>query len=84
MNYPIFPKDFQDCDRSRRFTEEELISKINQEIKRMLDFMIERNIDNQSVSFQDILIIIDRVYEDDEVYFEVSVSEKHTRTRVKL
>ena len=83
MNIPRFPEDFNDSIRSKKTTEEELNLKINHEIKSMIEFMKENNTNNHSVAFEDVLIIIDRIYEDDDSYFEVSVAKQHSRTIVR-
>ena len=82
MNIPRFPEDFNDSIRIKT-TEEELNLKINHEIKSMIEFMKENNTNNHSVAFEDVLIIIDRIYEDDDSYFEVSVAKQHSRTIVR-
>ncbi|WP_088105307.1 hypothetical protein [Halalkalibacter urbisdiaboli] len=83
MSLPNYPIDFHDCHRSKRMTEEMLHTKINQEIEKMIFFMNENKTNNHSVSFEDVLIIIDRIYEDDDCFFEISVAKEHSKLRVK-
>lgn len=83
MNIPTYPTDFNECFRNKRLTEEELNEKINEEINKMISFMKENNSYNHSISFEDVLIIIDRIEEDGDVYFEISVTKQHHRARVK-
>jgi hypothetical protein len=49
----------------------------------MVAFMKQNNTNNHSVSFEDVLIIIDRIYEDDDSYFEISVAKQHSRGIVR-
>lgn len=80
MNIPTYPDDFYKLDRIEGFDAEK---QINKEIKNMIKYMEENKLDNYSVSFQDILIIVDRVNEDGDLY-EISVSQKHTRGFVRV
>ncbi|MFC0471806.1 hypothetical protein ACFFHM_15205 [Halalkalibacter kiskunsagensis] len=83
MHIPKYPMDFNDSIRSKKTTEDVLNSKVNQEIESMIAFMKENNTNNHSVSFEDVLIIIDRIYEDDDSYFEISVAKQHSRGIVR-
>ncbi len=83
MKIPSYPHDFYECLRDKRKTEEERNERINEEIKKMITFMKENNSYNHSIAFEDILIIIDRIEEDGDVYFEISVTKEHHRARVK-
>ena len=46
--------------------------------------MVNNQTANHSVSFEDVLIIIDRVDEEEEYYYEVSVAKEHSRVRVNV
>ncbi len=83
MNIPSYPTDFNECLRDKRKSEEVRNEKINDEIKKMISFMNEHKSKNHSISFEDVLIIIDRIEEDGDVYFEISVTKEHHRARVK-
>lgn len=83
MNIPKYPEAFDEFDRSKRITEEELNEKINKEIETMLAYMNNNNTANYSKTFEDVLIIIDRIYEDDQFYFEISVAKQHSRGIVR-
>ncbi|GAE36511.1 hypothetical protein [Halalkalibacter akibai] len=83
MNIPRYPVDFNDSIRNKKTTEEGLNGKINSEIESMIEFMNRNNTNNHSVAFEDILIIIDRIYEDDDSYFEISVAKQHSRGIVR-
>ncbi|UOE92242.1 hypothetical protein [Alkalihalobacillus sp. LMS39] len=79
MNIPHYPEDFHECERGKRVTDEELKDKINEEISKMIEHMKKFDTTNHSVSFEDVLIIIDKIVEDDHSYFEISVSMQHSR-----
>ncbi|MDT8860614.1 hypothetical protein N0O92_10245 [Alkalihalobacillus sp. MEB130] len=83
MNIPKYPMDFNDSIRSKKTSEEDLNHKINVEVENMIRFMSENNTNNHSVAFEDVLIIIDRIYEDDDSYFEISVAKQHSRGLVR-
>ncbi|WP_078553363.1 hypothetical protein [Bacillus alkalicellulosilyticus] len=83
MQIPKYPEGFHECDRGKRITEEQLNGKINKEIEKMIDNMIKNGTTNHSVAFEDVLIIVDRIYEDDQSYFEISVAMQHSRGHVK-
>ncbi|WP_100408139.1 hypothetical protein [Bacillus solitudinis] len=83
MAIPSYPIDFHDCQRSKRMTEDLLHTKINTEIEKMIQFMNKNKTNNHSVSFEDVLIIVDRIFEDDDYYFEISVAKEHSKLRVK-
>lgn len=83
MRIPSYPADFNECLRNKRTTETERNEKINEEIKKMIAFMNANNSYNHSISFEDVLIIIDRIEEDGDVYFEISVAKEHHRARVR-
>lgn len=83
MNIPIYPEDFDEFTRNKRMTDEEMHKKINQEIKSMLQFMRENDATNYSKAFEDVLIIIDHIQEDDQDYYEISVAKQHSRAIVK-
>ncbi|WP_062047106.1 hypothetical protein [Bacillus sp. JCM 19034] len=78
MSIPQYPEDFTDRVRNKRTTDEKLHNRINEEIHQIIQFMKENNTNNHSVSFEDVLIIIDRIYEDDDDYFEISVAKQHS------
>ncbi|RBW67476.1 hypothetical protein [Bacillus taeanensis] len=79
MEIPKYPIGFEECNRSKRVSEEELDQRINVEIQNMIEFMVKNNTVNHSKAFEDVLIIIDRIYEDEQYYFEVSVAKQHSR-----
>ncbi|MFD2511347.1 hypothetical protein [Halalkalibacter alkalisediminis] len=83
MNIPKYPVDFNDSVRNKKTTEEDLNHKINLEVESMIEFMNTNNTNNHSVAFEDVLIIIDRIYEDDDSYFEISVAKQHSRGIVR-
>lgn len=83
MTIPKYPADFHDCTRDKKVTEEELNSKINAEIQTMIEFMKKNDTVNHSKSFDDVLIIIDRIYEYEEYYYEISVAKQHARAIVR-
>ncbi|WP_332694682.1 hypothetical protein [Halalkalibacter lacteus] len=83
MHIPKYPMDFNDSIRSKKTSEDDLHHKVNQEIESMIAFMEQNNTNNHSVSFEDVLIIIDRIYEDDDSYFEISVAKQHSRGIVR-
>lgn len=84
MKLPNYPIEFHECSRNKRITEEELNTKINNEIERIIKFMVDNQTANHSVSFEDVLIIVDRVDEEEEYYYEVSVAKEHSRVRVNV
>ncbi|TWI59227.1 hypothetical protein [Halalkalibacter nanhaiisediminis] len=84
MKLPNYPIEFHECSRNKRITEEELNTKINNEIERIIKFMVDNQTENHSVSFEDVLIIVDRVDEEEEYYYEVSVAKEHSRVRVNV
>ncbi|WP_209124920.1 hypothetical protein [Alkalihalobacillus sp. BA299] len=83
MNIPKYPDGFDECDRSKRLSEEELDKKINIEIKNMINYMSKNGTENYSKAFEDVLIMIDRIYEDDQTYYEISVAKQHSRAIVR-
>ncbi|WP_096199776.1 hypothetical protein [Bacillus sp. FJAT-45350] len=83
MDIPKYPEGYHEFDRGKRVTEEEITEKINHEVESMIQFMVRNNSDNYSKTFEDVLIIIDRIQEDDEHYFEVSVAKQHSRAIVR-
>ena len=83
MTIPAYPLEFHECDRSKRLTEEEINKKINEEIHDMILYMKANDTVNHSKAFEDVLIIIDRIYEDDQFYYEVSVAKQHSRAIIK-
>ncbi len=78
MGLPQYPEDFTDRIRHKRTTDENLEKRINEEIKAMIQFMKDNQTNNHSVSFEDVLIIIDRIYEDGDDFFEISVAKQHS------
>ncbi len=84
MKVPSYPLEFHERTRNKRLSEDELNTKINNEIERMITFMIDNQTANHSVSFEDVLIIVDRVDEEEEYYYEVSVAKEHSRVRVNI
>ncbi|MBP3952956.1 hypothetical protein [Bacillus suaedae] len=83
MYIPKYPEDFNDSLRNKKTSEGDLNNKINNEISNMIEFMEENQTNNHSVAFEDVLIIIDRIYEDDDNYFEISVAKHHSRGIVR-
>lgn len=83
MHIPKYPEEFNEIDRNKRISEDEINQKINDEIKQMIDFMKKNNVANYSKSFEDILIIIDHIQDDDQDYYEISVAKQHSRAIVK-
>lgn len=83
MHIPTYPVEFHECDRGKRISEEELNKKINEEVHEMISYMKKNDTMNHSKAFEDVLIIIDRIYEDDQHYYEVSVAKQHSRAIVK-
>lgn len=83
MNVPVYPEDFDEFIRNKRISDEEIQKKINNEIKMMLQFMKENGATNYSKAFEDVLIIIDHIQEDDQDYYEISVAKQHSRAIVK-
>ena len=75
MNIPKYPKQFH--EKVRNSSNKEIKKMINEQIISIINFMIKNNTDNHSVSFEDVLIIIDRIKDDGEVYFEISIAKKH-------
>lgn len=84
MNTPVYPIDFNECIKNKRITDEQLHNRITKEIHKMISFMDRNKTYNHSISFEDVLIIIDRIQEDDNEYFEISVAQKHHRARIKV
>lgn len=83
MNIPVYPEDFDEFTRNKRISEEEINRKINSEIETMLKFMKENGATNYSKAFEDVLIIIDYIQDDDQNYYEISVAKQHSRAIVK-
>lgn len=83
MKIPVYPDDFDEFVRNKRISNDEINKKINEEINAMLTFMKENNVANYSKSFEDVLIIIDHIQEDDQNYYEISVAKQHCRAIVK-
>ena len=83
MYIPKYPEGFDEFDRGKRVTDEEINNKINTEIETMINFMKSNQADNYSKAFEDVLIIIDRIQEDDQSYYEVSVAKQHSRAIIK-
>ncbi|MEB1807313.1 MAG: hypothetical protein LPK26_08425 [Bacillaceae bacterium] len=83
MNIPKYPEGFDECDRIKRLSEEDLDKKINIEIENMIQYMTRNDTENYSKAFEDVLIMIDRIYEDDQTYYEISVAKQHSRAIVR-
>lgn len=83
MNIPKYPEGFDECDRTKRLSEEDLDKKINVEIENMIQYMARNDTENYSKAFEDVLIMIDRIYEDDQTYYEISVAKQHSRAIVR-
>ncbi|MFV8828841.1 hypothetical protein [Alkalihalobacterium sp. APHAB7] len=83
MNIPKYPEGFDECDRTKRLSEEDLDNKINVEIEYMIQYMTRNDTENYSKAFEDVLIMIDRIYEDDQTYYEISVAKQHSRAIVR-
>ncbi|OLO25367.1 hypothetical protein BTR23_24825 [Alkalihalophilus pseudofirmus] len=83
MDIPKYPENFDECGRSKRITVDQLDKKINDEIETMIDYMKKHNTENYSKAFEDVLIMIDRIHEDDQTYYEISVAKQHSRAIVR-
>lgn len=77
---PVYPLDFNECRRNKNITKEEKDKRINEEIKRIIEIMKKDNSNNYSISFEDVLIIVDKLVEDDVSYYEISVAHNHHKT----
>ena len=82
MNIPKYPKQFH--EKVRNSSNKEIKKMINEQIASIIDFMVKNNTDNHSVSFEDVLIIIDRITDESDVYFEISIANKHKVGYVKM
>lgn len=82
LRIPRYPKDFE--KRARKSSGSEITKLINEHIEKIIEFMTKNNTVNHSISFEDVLIIVDKVEAEEEVYYEVSVAKKHRVARVKV